>query len=92
MPAPDVRGAGGAPEAPTLVDTETELAYEELDWRAERPAACLRDERIHPDEVVGVYMERRDDFAVARLAALKMGGAFLLKPAYPVSVARGGER
>ena len=52
----------------------------------------LRDEGIHPDEVVGVYMECGDDFAVAYLVALKTGGAFLLKLAYPVSVARGGQR
>ena len=42
---------------------------------------------IGPDEPVGVYLERRAEFVVACLAALKAGGAYLiLEVAYPQSL------
>ena len=76
-----------SPRATALVDTETEMTYEELDWRAERFASYLRGEGISHDEVVGVYMERCADFVVACLAVLKAGGAFLpLELAYPAAL------
>ena len=75
------------PQAPAVVDPEGELTYEELDRRAERLAGYLRGAGVGPDEVVGVYMERRAGFVVACLAALKAGGAFLpLELAYPASL------
>ena len=76
-----------SPRATALVDTETELTYEELDRRAERLASYLRGEGISYDEVVGVYMERCADFVVACLGVLKAGGAFLpLELAYPAAL------
>ncbi len=76
-----------SPRATALVDTETELTYEELDRRAEHLASYLRGEGISRDEVVGVYMERCADFVVACLGVLKAGGAFLpLELAYPAAL------
>jgi len=63
------------------------LTYEELARKADRLAAYLRGQGVGPDGVVGVYMERRVEFVVACLAALKAGGAFLpLELAYPPSL------
>src|SRR3712207_1904922 len=72
------------PEETAVADERGELTYGELDRMADRLAAYLRREGVGPDEVVGVYLERRLEFVVACLAALKAGGAFLpLELAYP---------
>ncbi len=72
------------PDAPAVEDTRGSLTYRELDRQAERLAAYLQDIGIGPDELVGVYMERRLEYVVACLAALKAGGAYLiLEMAYP---------
>jgi amino acid adenylation domain-containing protein/thioester reductase-like protein len=76
-----------SPQAPALEDTRTRLTYEELDGRAGLLASHLRDAGIGPNEVVGVYMERRAEYVIACLAALKAGGAYLpLELAYPPSL------
>ena len=73
-----------SPGAPALVDAATSLTYAELDRRAERLAARLRAAGVGPDVLVGVLMERRAEYVIACLAALKAGGAFLvLELAYP---------
>jgi amino acid adenylation domain-containing protein/thioester reductase-like protein len=73
-----------SPGAPALVDATTSLTYAELDRRAERLAASLRAAGVGPDVLVGVLMERRAEYVIACLAALKAGGAFLvLELAYP---------
>jgi non-ribosomal peptide synthetase component F len=72
------------PEETAVADERGELTYGELDRKADRLAAYLRGEGVGPDEVVGVYLERRLEFVVACLATLKAGGAFLpLELAYP---------
>ncbi|HEY6689536.1 MAG TPA: AMP-binding protein, partial [Rubrobacter sp.] len=72
------------PENPALEDTSISLTYRELDRLADRLAAYLRSSGIGPDEPVGVYMERRAEYVVACLAAMKAGGACLiLELAYP---------
>jgi non-ribosomal peptide synthetase component F len=71
-----VKQARRTPEEPAVVDERTSLSYEELDLRAERLAAYLRDAGVREDTVVGVYMERRVEYVVACLAAMKAGGAF----------------
>jgi amino acid adenylation domain-containing protein/thioester reductase-like protein len=82
-----VKQARRTPEEPAVVDERTSLSYEELDLRAERLAAYLRDAGVREDTVVGVYMERRVEYVVACLAAMKAGGAFLpLEMAYPPSL------
>src|SRR5215217_7357767 len=72
------------PDAVALEDKDISLTYGELDDLADRLAAYLRSKDIGPDEPVGVYMERRAEYVVACLAAMKAGGAYLvLELAYP---------
>src|SRR5215213_7176482 len=72
------------PDHVALEDKDISLTYSELDGLAERLAAYLRSKDIGPDEPVGVYMERRAEYVVACLAAMKAGGAYLiLELAYP---------
>src|SRR5215210_360509 len=72
------------PDNLALLDDSTSLTYRELDDLADRLAAYLRSLGIGPDEPVGVYMERRAEYVVACLAAMKAGGAYLiLELAYP---------
>ena len=75
------------PDALALEDASISLTYSELDRLADRLAAYLRRRGIGPDESVGVYMERRAEYVVACLAAMKAGGAYLiLELAYPPSL------
>jgi thioester reductase-like protein/amino acid adenylation domain-containing protein len=72
------------PDALALEDASISLTYSELDRLAGRLAAYLRSSGIGPDEPVGVYMERRAEYVIACLAAMKAGGAYLiLELAYP---------
>ena len=72
------------PENLALEDASISLTYRELDRLADRLAEYLRSKGIGPDEPVGVYMERRVEYVVACLAAMKAGGAYLiLELAYP---------
>ena len=72
------------PDAPALEDARISLTYSELDTLADRLASYLGSRGIGPDEPVGVYMERRAEYVVACLAAMKAGGAYLiLELAYP---------
>ena len=72
------------PDALALEDVSISLTYRELDRLADRLAANLRSRGIGPDEPVGVYMERRAEYVIACLAAMKAGGAYLvLELAYP---------
>src|SRR5215218_1164194 len=72
------------PDHVALEDKDISLTYGELDDLAGRLAAYLRSKDIGPDEPAGVYMERRAEYVVACLAAMKAGGAYLvLELAYP---------
>src|SRR5215207_1294401 len=72
------------PENLALEDANISLTYSGLDRLADRLAAYLRNLGIGLDEPVGVYMERRAEYVVACLAAMKAGGAYLiLELAYP---------
>ena len=75
------------PGAPAVAGGGGELTYGQLDRKADQLATYLQGEGVGPDEVVGVYTERRLEFVVACLAALKAGGAFLpLELAHPPSL------
>ena len=72
------------PDAVALEDKDISLTYGELDDLADKLAAYLRSKDVGADEPVGVYMERRAEYVVACLSAMKAGGAYLvLELAYP---------
>jgi amino acid adenylation domain-containing protein len=63
---------------------EADLAYRELEWRANRLANHLLALRVAPETLVAVCLERSAAAVVAVLAVLKAGGAFLpLDPTSP---------
>jgi amino acid adenylation domain-containing protein len=76
-----------ARRTPDAIAVESEgrtLSYRQLNERANRLARELRERGIGPDGLVGVGLTRSPDLAVALLAILKAGGAFVpLDPDYP---------
>ncbi len=67
-----------------VAGADGEVTYAELDRRAERLAAHLRELGIGPDDCVGLCCERSADLIAALLGILKAGGAYLpLDPQYP---------
>ena len=76
--------AARAPGATAVIFNDQQLSYGELDSRANRLAAHLRERGVGPDVIVGVCLERSLDLVVGLLAILKAGGAYLpLDPSYP---------
>jgi amino acid adenylation domain-containing protein len=72
------------PDAVAVADDESELTYAEFAGRAERLGVQLTDAGVRPGDVVGVRLERSVDLAVAVVAVLMAGGAYLpLDPALP---------
>ncbi|MGH9887373.1 MAG: MupA/Atu3671 family FMN-dependent luciferase-like monooxygenase, partial [bacterium] len=60
------------------------LSYRELNARANRLAAHLRELGIGPDKLVGIFVERSLEMLVGVLAVHKASGAYVpLDPAYP---------
>ncbi|HEY0781316.1 MAG TPA: amino acid adenylation domain-containing protein, partial [Thermoanaerobaculia bacterium] len=88
---PDVRlhelvraQAERTPEATAVVFEGTELAYRELEARANRLARHLRGLGVTVETRVGVCLERSLELVVALYAVLKAGGAYVpLDPTYP---------
>ena len=72
-----VRQAERTPEAVALVDQQSTLSYAELDRRSDALAATLNLLGVDLDDTVGIYLPKSTDYAVACLAAMKSGGAFL---------------
>jgi amino acid adenylation domain-containing protein/non-ribosomal peptide synthase protein (TIGR01720 family) len=78
--------AARTPDATAVVSGSTTLTYAELDNRAGRLAAVLRDHGVGPDVPVAVALPRSADLVVALLAVLKAGGAYLpIDPQYPAA-------
>jgi amino acid adenylation domain-containing protein/non-ribosomal peptide synthase protein (TIGR01720 family) len=76
--------AARTPDATAVVSGETVLSYRELEARAQRMAAVLRDRGVGPDVLTAVALPRSADLVVALLAVLKAGGAYLpVDPAFP---------
>ncbi|MFB4285729.1 amino acid adenylation domain-containing protein [Nonomuraea sp. MTCD27] len=65
------------PDAVAVIGGDGTLTYAELDRRAERAAARLRELGVHADDVVAVVMDRSVETVVALLATLKAGGAYV---------------
>lgn len=73
-----------SPMAPAVQFGDTTLSYRELNNRANRLARLLQARGIAPGERVGICLERSTDMAIAVLAALKAGAAYVpMDPAYP---------
>jgi len=73
-----------APDAIAVAFAEQEIAYGELNRRANQVAYGLRLLGVGPDVVVGLLMEHSIELVVGILGILKAGGAYLpLDPAYP---------
>ncbi|CAL9648912.1 non-ribosomal peptide synthetase [Streptomyces sp. enrichment culture] len=78
------RRAATTPDAPAVCFGDTRLTYRELDGRAGRFAARLRELGVTPGDRVGVCLDRSADLVVTLLAVLKAGAAYVpMDPAYP---------
>ncbi|MFE5816939.1 amino acid adenylation domain-containing protein [Streptomyces sp. NPDC056479] len=78
------------PAATALVSADDRLSYGELDARAARLAALLREHGVRPGTLVGVHLERSAEMAVALLGTLKAGAGYvMLDPDFPVERLRG---
>jgi amino acid adenylation domain-containing protein/non-ribosomal peptide synthase protein (TIGR01720 family) len=76
--------AARTPDATAVVSAGTTLSYRELDARADRLAAVLRQHGVRPDVLVAVALPRSADLVVGLLAVLRAGGAYLpIDPGYP---------
>ncbi len=61
------------------------VSYRELNERANRLARYLRQQRVRPEVVVGLCLERSLEMVVGVLGVMKAGGAYLpLDPGYPL--------
>ncbi|ARN83878.1 hypothetical protein B1812_21580 (plasmid) [Methylocystis bryophila] len=76
--------AAQTPAATAVVFEDAQLAYGELNARANQLAHHLRSLGVGPDALVGICVERSLEMVVGLLAILKAGGAYLpLDPDYP---------
>ncbi|MCP4654549.1 MAG: AMP-binding protein, partial [bacterium] len=66
-----------SPEAVAVVSSGLAWSYRELNRRANRLAARLRELAVQPEKIVGVCLERSAELIAGLLAILKSGGAYL---------------
>ncbi|QGV82499.1 amino acid adenylation domain-containing protein [Streptomyces ficellus] len=79
-----------APDSVAVVVEDTPTTYAELNARANRLAALLRERGAGPGTRIGLCLRRNADLPAAMLAVLKTGAAYVpLDPAHPA--ARVGE-
>ena len=72
------------PEAIALEFEGEEIAYRELNRRANQLAHYLTRLGIGPERLVGIYVERSIEMVIGLLGILKSGGAYVpLDPRYP---------
>src|SRR5271170_5334742 len=65
------------PTAAALTLDGTHMSYGELNARANRLAAYLRELGVGPESLVGIHLDRSFDLIVGIWAILKAGGAYL---------------
>jgi amino acid adenylation domain-containing protein len=74
------------PHAPAVVDEAHTLSYAELDTHAEALAGVLHAHGVGVGGLVAILVERRTELAVAVLAVLKAGAAYVpLDPSNPAA-------
>ncbi|MCP2339287.1 amino acid adenylation domain-containing protein [Actinomadura rupiterrae] len=72
------------PDAVALADENEEVTYRQLDERAERVAAGLRELGAAPDDLVGLCLDRDTALVIAMLGILKAGCAYVpMDATYP---------
>jgi amino acid adenylation domain-containing protein len=72
------------PDAIAVVFADEQLSYRELNRRANQLAHYLIEKGAEPDALIGLCLDRSLDMAIAVLAVLKTGAAYVpLDPAYP---------
>jgi amino acid adenylation domain-containing protein/non-ribosomal peptide synthase protein (TIGR01720 family) len=80
-----VEQARRTPDAPALVSDDRAVTYAELDRKSNRLARLLIERGAAVDVPIGLCVDRSPDLAVAMLAVLKAGAAYLpLDPQYPL--------
>ncbi|TCP54483.1 amino acid adenylation domain-containing protein [Tumebacillus sp. BK434] len=76
--------AARTPDAIAAESAEQTLTFRELNEQANRIARTLQERGVGPDQLVAIAVTRTPQMAVAVLAVLKAGGAYLpLDPTYP---------
>jgi amino acid adenylation domain-containing protein len=71
------RHAAARPDAVAIAATAARVTYGELNRRANRLAARLRELGVGPESLVGVCARRSPEAATGMLGVLKAGGAYL---------------
>lgn len=72
------------PDATAFIFAGQEATYEELNYKANQLAHCLRQHGAGPDVMIGLCVESSIEMAVGLLAILKSGAAYVpLDPGYP---------
>jgi amino acid adenylation domain-containing protein len=72
------------PDAMAIVFKDKQLAYSQLNERANQLAHWLIQQDISPDSLVGLGMDRSPEMIISILGILKAGGAYVpLDPGYP---------
>ncbi|MEV0614743.1 amino acid adenylation domain-containing protein [Nonomuraea sp. NPDC050404] len=80
------RRARRSPGRPAVSDARRTLTYAELDGQADLLAHRLRDAGVRPGDLVGICLRRSVRVAVAVLATLKAGAAYVpLDPTAPAA-------
>ncbi len=78
------RQALAIPDAPAVISPGRTLSYRELRCEARRLARALQDRGLRPGDLVAVLADRGWEQAVATLAVLYAGGAYVpIDPAWP---------